>query len=86
MVQYAIGRANAHYTLFLALAFGFMFVLPVISALNGGKVPVLLAAMLSMPIFVLEIAWLISDGFVKELIAARARLIRNNNSLSENDL
>ena len=86
LVQYAIGRANSHYTLFLALACGFLLLLPVLSALNGGKIPVLLVILIAIPILALELAWLVSDKFVRELIAARARLLRHSTLPVRRDL
>ena len=76
VITAAIGKANAHYTVFLLLMFGDTLALFLLSATQGGRIPLMLAVVVSMPTFIFEIAWIVSDTYAKELIKARSRLQR----------
>ena len=75
LVFSAISRANANYILFMFLVFGYLFGL-LTSAMGSIYI---LQVFFALPVIGFEIAWLLSDQYAKDLIAARARL---TNSLS----
>lgn len=75
----AIGKANAQFTVFLLLAFGYGLALLLLAA-PYARMLVPLAIALSAPVFVIEIAWLNTDSYVKEVLKARARFLRRQRS------
>lgn len=75
-LSYALGKANVHYALFLALSCGYLFVLAILSAQQKGSIPTVFAIILSLPVFAFELAWISSDSFVKDAIKARQRFFR----------
>lgn len=78
LLTYTMGRANVYYMLFLALGFGYLFFISFISSLQGGKIQISLAVVLSTPVFIFELAWINSDTFVKEVIAARRKFFHRS--------
>lgn len=82
-LSYAIGRANVHYGLFLALSCGYLFVLALLSSAQKGEISVVAAILLSIPVFIFEFAWIVSDSFVKDAIKARDKFRRRRSEAAK---
>lgn len=75
-VYNAISRAQANYTLFMILAFGYLFGILFTPMKDVINTSVVLGAVVGLPVLGFEVAWLLNDNYAKELIKARHRLIR----------
>lgn len=82
-LSYAIGRANVHYGLFLALSCGYLFVLALLSSSQKGNISIVVAVLLSIPVFIFEFAWIVSDSFVKDSIKARDNFRRRRSKAAK---
>ena len=82
-IQYLIGRANAHYTLFVAL-----FVIFVLAALFTPARAALrsfpLTFLMASPVYIFELLWLTSDSKVKQAIKSRRRIGKRPSPLPNN--
>lgn len=74
-IQYLISRANANYTIFVALIVLFILVIVFTPAREALKSPSL-ALLCASPVFLFELLWLTSDSTAKEAIKARRRIGR----------
>ena len=75
----AIGKANAQFTVFLILAFGYGLALLLLAA-PYRLLLTPLAVVLFIPVLAMEIAWLNTDAHVGDLLKARARFRRGRRS------
>lgn len=73
-VNYQIARANSYFLVFIIICCLYSVWLISGSFLTIIKASTLSAVMLSLPIYISEIAWLINDGYAKELAKARGKI------------
>lgn len=74
LVNYQIARANSYFLIFVIT-----FCLYLVWLISGPllvivKASPLLAVVLSLPIYITEIIWLINDGYAKALAKARGKI------------
>lgn len=76
LVTYALGKANANYVVFVLMVVGYIFAILFLLTppLENSSQPFRVA--IAIPVYVLQLAWLISDSYAKDLVMARSRLCR----------
>jgi hypothetical protein len=74
LVNYQIARANSYFLVFIFICCLYLVWLISGSFLAIIKASTLSAAILSLPIYISEVAWLITDGYAKELAKARGKI------------
>jgi len=83
-MAYAISRANAYFMLFLGLFAAFFFMVLLVA--STGKLQASVVGLLAGPVVVAEIAWVLTDSFVKEAMKLRARFFRKQGTLAPQKL
>ncbi len=74
LVYYHIARANSYFLVFIIICCLYLVWLISGSFLTIIKDSTLSGVVLSLPIYISEIVWLISDGYAKELAKSRGKI------------
>lgn len=74
LVNYQIARANSYFLVFIIISCLYMVWLMSGQLLIIIKSSTLSAIVLSMPVYIFEMAWLITDGYAKELAKSRGKI------------
>ena len=82
-ITYQIARTNTYFLLFWG-AVAFYLALIVLGPLSGiGGLPTSVQLVVSAPIYIFELVWLIQDDHAKELIKSAAKIrVKNRSALS----
>jgi hypothetical protein len=76
-ITYAIGRANAHFVLFILMCFFYLTLLFFsVEYKSVFKESLWWGLLIASPIFVLEVFWLIHDSTAQRLIKAHGKLLK----------
>jgi hypothetical protein len=74
LVYYQIARANSYFLIFVIISCLYFAWFTIGPLQNIAKISPILAGILSLPIYIAEVAWLVQDGFAKELAKARGKI------------
>jgi hypothetical protein len=74
LIMRQMGKTSSLLTAFLVVAFGYEFWVLILASASGGRIPIATALLWAVPVLGLEVAWLTSDEFTKELIKMNARI------------